>query len=98
MFKRFASWMRERTRSNRTRSHATAATAILTAIAFTMSSVDSNPSGRAHPKRDHVVGDREVDFAYYSLQDGFDSTLRLVSDSPESIDFSILIHNLNGRT
>lgn len=44
------------------------------------------------------VGPREFDFAYYSIRDGFDSTLRLVSDSPQPIDFVVSVHNLRGRT
>lgn len=39
----------------------------------------------------------EFDFAYYSLRDGFDSTLLLVSDSPQPMDFTLAFHTLSGR-
>ncbi len=39
----------------------------------------------------------EFDFAYYSVRDGFDSTVLLVSDSPQPIDFALAFHSLSGR-
>src|SRR5574337_438006 len=41
---------------------------------------------------------RELDFPYYSLRDGFTSTLNLVSDSPQPLDFIIALHSLTGET
>ena len=41
---------------------------------------------------------REVDFHYYSLRDGFDSTLLLVSDSPKPQDFVVAVRSLSGQT
>jgi hypothetical protein len=39
---------------------------------------------------------REIVFPYYSLADGFSSTLFLVSDSPDPLNFIIAVHNLSG--
>jgi hypothetical protein len=44
-----------------------------------------------------AIGPRELDFPYYSLRDGFNSTLYLVSDSPTDIPLTIIIHNLAGQ-
>jgi len=44
------------------------------------------------------VGPREMVFPYYSITDGFDSTLLLVSDSPKPLNFILAIHNLSGQT
>jgi IPT/TIG domain len=41
---------------------------------------------------------RELDFPYYSLREGFSSTLNLVSDSPHAIDLTIAIHSRAGQT
>ena len=35
---------------------------------------------------DHPQAPREVDFPYYSLRDGYESTVFLVSDSPKPTD------------
>jgi hypothetical protein len=40
---------------------------------------------------------REVDFPYYDLRDGSQSTLNLVSDSPQSIDLTIAVKSLAGE-
>ena len=40
----------------------------------------------------------EVDFAYYSLRDGFTSTLMLVSASPQAFNFTIGVHSRSGQT
>ncbi|HEV2349769.1 MAG TPA: hypothetical protein VG028_07995 [Terriglobia bacterium] len=39
---------------------------------------------------------RELDFPYYSLQNGFRSTLNLVSDSPAPLDFTLSVHSSSG--
>jgi hypothetical protein len=44
------------------------------------------------------VAPRELDFPYYALNNGFNSTLLLVSDSPDPLDFILAIHNLAGQT
>src|SRR5574337_1967053 len=44
------------------------------------------------------IAPRELDFPYYALDNGFNSTLLLVSDSPDPIDFILAIHNLAGQT
>ncbi|MGH9455872.1 MAG: hypothetical protein ACRD2O_18090, partial [Terriglobia bacterium] len=44
------------------------------------------------------IAPREVDFPYYTLQDGYQSTLNLVSDSPHSIDLSIVLYSALGHT
>jgi hypothetical protein len=44
------------------------------------------------------VGPRELDFPYYALNNGFNSTLLLVSDSPDPLDFILAIRNLAGQT
>jgi len=49
--------------------------------------------GPAHP-----TAPRELDFAYYSLKDGFTSTLNLVSDSPQPLDFTLTVHSRSGQT
>ena len=41
---------------------------------------------------------KEVDFPYYSVRDGFSSTLRLVSDSPEPLEFVTAIYSLSGQS
>ena len=41
---------------------------------------------------------REVDFAYYSLHNGFRSTLFLVDNSSMPIDFVLAIHGRSGQT
>ncbi|MGH9454132.1 MAG: hypothetical protein ACRD2O_09215 [Terriglobia bacterium] len=41
---------------------------------------------------------RELDFPYYSLRNGYQSTLNLVSDSPQPIDLTIAIRSLPGHT
>ncbi|HEV2245645.1 MAG TPA: M23 family metallopeptidase [Terriglobia bacterium] len=41
---------------------------------------------------------REIIFPYYSLADGFNSTLLLVSDSPDPLNFVLAIHSLSGQT
>ncbi|MGH9454148.1 MAG: hypothetical protein ACRD2O_09295 [Terriglobia bacterium] len=41
---------------------------------------------------------REVDFPYYTLQNGYQSTLNLVSDSPQPIDLSIVLYSALGRS
>jgi len=46
----------------------------------------------------HPEAPRELDFPYYSLRDGFRSTLNLVSDSPKPIDLTIAIRSLSGQT
>jgi hypothetical protein len=41
---------------------------------------------------------RELDFPYYSLQNGFGSTLNLVSDSPSPLDLTLSVHARSGQT
>ncbi len=41
---------------------------------------------------------REMVFPYYSLADGYNSTLMLVSSSPKPLNFIMAIHGLNGQT
>src|ERR1017187_1942102 len=41
---------------------------------------------------------REFDFPYYSLRDGFSSTLHLVNVTTTPIDLTIAIHSLSGQT
>ncbi len=41
---------------------------------------------------------RELDFPYYSLAGGFSSALNLVSDSPNPLDFTLVIHGRSGLT
>ncbi len=43
-------------------------------------------------------GPRELDFPYYSLRDGYHSTLNLVSDSPKPMDLTVAIRSLTGET
>ena len=45
-----------------------------------------------------VAAPREIDFPYYSLRDGFTSTLHLVNVSPTAIDLTIALHSLSGQT
>lgn len=45
----------------------------------------------------HPVAPRELGFPYYSLRDGFNSTLYLVSDLPFSIPLTIAVRNLVGQ-
>ncbi|HEY6292297.1 MAG TPA: hypothetical protein VI455_12170, partial [Terriglobia bacterium] len=45
-----------------------------------------------------AVGLRELDFPYYSLRDGFDSQLNLVSDSDHPVDLTIAIYSQSGAT
>lgn len=41
---------------------------------------------------------RQLDFPYYSLRDGFNSTLLLVSDSPKPTDVFVVVHGSQGQT
>ena len=41
---------------------------------------------------------RELDFPYYSLRDGFSSTVLLVSDLPKPLDFILAVHSRSGQT
>ncbi|HUX10662.1 MAG TPA: hypothetical protein VMW51_08455 [Terriglobia bacterium] len=41
---------------------------------------------------------REIVFPYYSLADGFNSTLLLVSSSPTPLNFIVAVHSLSGQT
>jgi len=41
---------------------------------------------------------REIDFPYYSLRDGFNSTLLLVNDSPKPLDLVLAVHSASGQT
>jgi len=52
----------------------------------------------ATPCCSQAVGPREIVFPYYSLADGFNSTLLLVSSSPTPLNFIVAVHNLNGQT
>ena len=45
---------------------------------------------------DPAVAERELVFPYYSLQNGYSSTLNLVSDSPHPLNFIIALHDLSG--
>ncbi|HEV2417353.1 MAG TPA: hypothetical protein VGX94_06085 [Terriglobia bacterium] len=42
------------------------------------------------------VAPRELDFPYYSLKDGYEAKLLLVSDSPQPVDLTIAIRNSAG--
>ena len=41
---------------------------------------------------------RQIEFPYYSLRDGFKSTLLLVSDSPKPFDLVLAVHSRSGQT
>jgi len=41
---------------------------------------------------------REIDFPYYSLRDGFNSSVLLVSDSPKPLDFVMAVRSRSGQT
>lgn len=41
---------------------------------------------------------RQLEFPYYSLRDGFNSTLLLVSDSPKPLEFVLAVHSRSGQT
>jgi hypothetical protein len=41
---------------------------------------------------------RQLEFAYYSLRDGFNSTVFLVSASPKPLEFIMAIHSRSGQT
>ncbi len=59
----------------------------------------SLPQSAPHGSRSHsAIGLREVDFPYYSIRDGFDSQLNLVSDSPGPIDLTIAIYSQLGNS
>ncbi|HVA02028.1 MAG TPA: hypothetical protein VMV34_10265 [Terriglobia bacterium] len=45
-----------------------------------------------------VVAPRDIVFPYYSLRDGFSSTLYLVNASPQALDLTVAIHSLSGQT
>ncbi|MGH9396828.1 MAG: hypothetical protein ACRD18_08250 [Terriglobia bacterium] len=40
---------------------------------------------------------QEIDFAYYTVREGFNSTLRLVSDSPKPLNFVLVYYSLDGK-
>lgn len=77
---------------------------LLLAIGFLL---DSSRSVQARPGQTQSspsaccsanIAPREIDFPYYSLADGYRSTLLLVSDSPNPTDLAITIRNLAGQT
>jgi hypothetical protein len=41
---------------------------------------------------------RQMEFPYYSLRDGFNSTVLLVSASPRPLDFVLAVRSRSGRT
>ncbi len=43
------------------------------------------------------VAPRELDFPYYNLRDGYQSTLMLVSDSPKPMDFTLAVRSSLGQ-
>jgi len=77
---------------------------VLAALAFSLLFlINSRPNTGAQTTTDccgtnPVTAPRELDFPYYSLRDGFRSTLNLVSNSPTSLDFIIAMHSLPGQT
>jgi len=40
----------------------------------------------------------ELDFAYYTLRNGFTSTVTLVSASPQAFSFTVAVHARSGQT
>jgi hypothetical protein len=44
------------------------------------------------------IAPRQLEFPYYSLRDGFNSTLILVNVSPEAVDLTIALHSRSGQT
>jgi hypothetical protein len=46
----------------------------------------------------HPTAPREIDFPYFSLRDGFSSTLLLVSDSPNPMDLTVAVRSPMGET
>lgn len=41
---------------------------------------------------------RQLEFSYYSLREGFNSTLLLVSISPQPLNFILALHGRSGQT
>ena len=60
--------------------------------------VGGQQTGAACCDPNTVTAPRELDFPYYSLRDGFNSTLNRVSDSPKPLDFVMGLHSLSGQT
>jgi hypothetical protein len=58
---------------------------------------------KRRPYRHHLqgvaagVGPRELDFPYYNLTNGYQSTLLLVSDSPKPMDFTLAVRSSAGE-
>ena len=44
------------------------------------------------------IAPRQLEFPYYSLREGFKSTVLLVSDSPHPLDFFMSVHSRSGQT
>jgi hypothetical protein len=44
------------------------------------------------------VAPRQLEFPYYTLRDGFNSSLLLVSDSPKPLEFVVALHSRSGQT
>ncbi len=69
----------------------------LLVLVFVVFAVYRSKVSRAAPEATapccKTVAPRELDFPYYSLQDGFSSTLNLVSDSPQPIPLTLAIHD-----
>jgi hypothetical protein len=54
-----------------------------------------------HTKRHSIrsaPGPHELDFPYYSLRDGSNSTLLLVNRSPDALPFEVALRSLSGKT
>lgn len=79
------------------------------AVLFVLVSIALANQSNTHPRTQNTpvhrqgccggeVGERELDFPYYSLADGFTSTLNLVRDSPKPLDFILVFHGQSGTT
>jgi len=58
----------------------------------------SAPLSQTGPAEPDDNTPREIIYPYYSLREGYDSTLYLMDRSPRNIEYMVAVHSLSGRT
>jgi hypothetical protein len=73
---------------------------VLISISLTWQTKLTRAQTEATPSTSCCGGEapRQLEFPYYSLRDGFNSTLLLVSGSPKPLEFVLAVHGRTGQT
>jgi len=78
---------------------AMAAVVVLAGLAAQPSSAQGNGApSRSQPTPPDENTPRELIYPYYSLREGYDSTLYLMDRSPRTIEYTVAFHSLSGQT